>query len=104
MQNALTLYTGDDLRALLIPSGASKDRRSRLGKFADWLTMTRRTWNTPDLAAYRDALLGGDLGYTYTPGSVNAHLATVRRRYRGLLKEERTRATLYARAGELLRD
>lgn len=90
---ALTLYSGGDLRGLLIPDGASKDRRSRLGNFAAWLKETGRDWFTPDLAAYRDHLL-----LDHQPSSTAAYLATVRGRMRGLLKEPAARDEMHRMA------
>jgi len=97
MTNSLALYQGRDLRALLIPENAGKDRRSRLGAFADWLQETGRTWHTPDLAAYRDHLLTD-----HKASSTAAYLATVRGRYRDLLKEDATRAALFEQAAAVL--
>jgi len=62
--------------------------------FANWMTETGRPWHKPDLAAYRDHLLTD-----HKASSTGAHLSTVRKRYRDLLKEDRTQAALYAMAG-----
>ena len=97
MTHDLALYTGGDNRAVLIPDGAGKDRRSRLGAFADWLAETGRTWHTPDLAAYRDHLLT-----TREASTTAAYLATVRGRYREMLKEDAVRQALYVQAANVL--
>ena len=99
MQNSLTLHRGQDLRAILIPPRAGKDRRSRLGAFATWLEDTVRSWNTPDLPAWRDSLLE-----THKPSSTAAYLATIRGRYRELLKEDATRTALFDQAGAILQE
>jgi site-specific recombinase XerD len=90
MPTELILYS--DPRTLLIPPGASKDARYRLGKFANWLTKTGRQWYEPDLAGYRDELLD-----TYAPSTVSAHLSTIRARYNEILRDNGTRDALYAR-------
>ena len=41
----------------IIPPGATGNQRSRLHKFATWLTETEQPWDAPDLASYRDHLL-----------------------------------------------
>jgi len=68
---------------ILVPEDASKDRRSRLGKFADWLKESGRDWHTPDLAAYRDYLLT-----TCKASSVVTNLSTIRGRYRQVLRQD----------------
>jgi hypothetical protein len=67
----LTLYC--DPKALLIPPGASKDARYRLGRFANWLSTNGLQWHQPDLARYRDAMLE-----TYASSTASAHLSTIR--------------------------
>ena len=99
MENTLTLHQAPDLRAMLIPKDAGKDRRSRLGRFADWLQETGRAWHEPDLPAYRDHLLT-----THKPSSVASCLATVRGRYRQLLREDATLEALFAQAGATLQE
>ena len=45
--------------AVLIPPDADKDQESRLRRFCAWLAETGRSWHEdPDLAQYRDSLLG----------------------------------------------
>ena len=73
-----------------MPGNPSKDEKSRLGFYIDWLAETRRSWYQPDLQAYRDYLLlertrldkkGARKSATLSPQTVLAHLATVRGRY-----------------------
>jgi hypothetical protein len=92
---ALEFIRYDDIRALLIPPNAGKDARYRLGKFATWLTKTGRQWYEPDLAGYRDELLD-----VYAPSTISAHLSTIRARYQEILRDNGTRDSLYALAGE----
>lgn len=75
----------------LIPLGAGKDGRHRLGRFERWLAAGGCPWWAPDLAAYRDHLLGLGLA----PATVKAHLATVRGHYRRLVEDNPTRAALW---------
>lgn len=80
-----------DLHALLVPADGNKDTLHRTRKFADWLTETGGRWYSPDLSAYRDALLSAGLA----PASVSAHLSTVRGRYRHLMRDNAIRQRLY---------
>jgi site-specific recombinase XerD len=80
----------------LIPSDANKDVRHRLGKFSRWLAARGRRWHGPDLAAYRDYLSS-----TYAPSTVQAHLSTVRGRYREILQDNATRDVLYRLASQV---
>ena len=76
---------------VLIPAGADKHARYRLGAFADWLKEQRsRVWHEPDLSAYRDRMLAQG----YAPATVRAHLSTVRGRYRELLRDNGLRDAL----------
>ena len=84
--------------AVMIPERADKDTRHRLRLYADWLNETKRHWSTPDLAAYRDALLTVYRGRDDEPlsaSSVRAHLSTVRGRYTRIIKDNNTRDLLY---------
>jgi len=76
--------------AFLIPPEADKHTRYRLGAFSKWLKEHDRAWHEPDLRAYRD----GMLAQGYAPATVNAHLSTVRARYRRLLQDGALRETL----------
>ncbi len=71
---------------------AKKDLINRTETYAQWLDDNERNWWEPDLSQYRDYLLYRNLA----PSTVNAHLATLRSRYRSLLKSSRTRDRLYA--------
>jgi len=79
---------------LLVPDESDRDRRHRLGQFADWLLESGHQWYQPDLAVYRDALLGRGLAAS----SVRAHLSTVRGQYKRLLKDNVIRTHLYEHA------
>jgi site-specific recombinase XerD len=89
MDTQITLLDADPA-ALLIPDDADKDTRSRVGAFIAWLHEQRRPWHEPDLRTYRDALLAQD----YAPATIRAHLATVRARYRHLLRDNDLRDAL----------
>lgn len=90
---------------LLMPKNPSKDERSRIGFFLDWLAFTGRKWHQPDLAAYRDYLLhertridpatGDDVPALLSPVTVQAHLSTIRGRYDALLRDNEIRQMLY---------
>jgi site-specific recombinase XerD len=82
-------------RVNLVPTRADKDQRYRLGKFQQWLEAQGQPWYSPDLAAYRDALLA-----EYAPSTVSAHLSTVRGRYRQIMADNTTRDALYSLARE----
>ena len=93
--DAQALITLDEVPAIrFVPEDAGKDARYRLGKFAGWLEATGQAWLQPDLAAYRDALLSGELG-EYAPATVRAHLATIRARYRDIANANAMRDRLY---------
>jgi len=77
----------------LVPVGADKHTRYRLGKFTRWMAGQGRSWHEPDLAAYRDYLLQHHKAMT-----VQAHLSTVRARYQALADSNETRQALFAMA------
>ncbi len=81
--------------AILMPTDPSKDHKSRLGFYIDWLTERGREWYSPDLRAYRDYMLnerirvdkdGNARKATLSPRTVVAHLATIRARYAELMR------------------
>jgi len=80
-------------RAMLIPPDMDKDKRHRLSGFTAWLDAHCHDWSAPDLAAYRDHLLN-ERGLS--PTSVQSHLATIRSRYKALLRDNAVRDGLYA--------
>ncbi len=88
----------------LIPPDADKDTRSRLTRFVDWMQHEGRAWYELDLARYRDYLLrvGGNDGNGLVPASVSAHLATIRGRYKQLLRDPQVKARLYQTAAAQL--
>ncbi len=79
---------------VLMPEQPSKDQKSRLRFYIEWLSAAGREWYHPDLRAYRDYLLhertrigkgGQRVSATLAPRTVVAHLATIRARYAELL-------------------
>jgi site-specific recombinase XerD len=88
------LQTRQNPAAVLMPDDPGKDAKYRLGKFADWLTERGRSWQTPDLGGYRDAMLSEG----YAPSTVKAHLSTIRGRYRRLLIDNQVRDALFEHA------
>jgi integrase len=91
--------------AVLMPPSPNKDVYSRLLFFLDWLDARRLPWYRPSLALYRDYLLnertrqhprsGESVPAPLSPAAANAHLATVRGRYRALLNSSAVRQQLY---------
>ncbi len=74
----------------LIPAQADKDTRYRLGKFEKW----SRDLLKPDLAGYRDYLLGTGKAAS----TISAHLSTIRARYKLLVLDRDSLYILAARA------
>lgn len=72
-----------DQTSILLPADPDKDTKYRLRKFRDWLKANGRQWYTPDLASYRDHMLDSGLA----PSTVQAHLSTIRGRYRSIARE-----------------
>ena len=90
--------------AILMPARPSKDEKSRLGFYIDWLSRTHRHWYQPNLRAYRDYLLhermrlaqnGQPKPAPLSPKTVLAHLATIRGRYAALTRSNDVRDRLY---------
>ena len=90
--------------AVLMPERPSKDQKSRLGFYIDWLSERRLAWYQPDLSAYRDYLLnqrarldknGNSVPARLSPPTVLAHLATIRGRYSQLTRSNAVRDLLY---------
>jgi len=75
MNNNLTIHK----QLTLIPVGADKHARYRLGKFEHYQADLLR----PDLAAYRDDLVSNG----YAPATISAHLSTVRAAYKPLIRD-----------------
>lgn len=82
---------------VLMPPHPNKDVKHRIHVFLLWLDRENQNWRTPDLAAYRDALLhsGGREGQPLSPVSVQAHMGTIKGRYLTLLKSNTIRDSLY---------
>ena len=90
--------------AVLMPPSPTKDQKSRLGFYIDWLSRQHLTWYQPDLRAYRDYLLyerfridkrGRRIPARLSPQTVMAHLATVRGRYGELTRSNEVRDRLF---------
>lgn len=86
--------------SFMVPAGADKHTRSRLGKFQAWMAAQGRPWHDPDLATYRDAMLAGDKA----PATVAAHLSTIRGRYKALLRDNGMRERLHSLAARALQE
>ncbi len=89
---------------MLMPANPSKDEKSRLGFYIDWLGETKRSWYQPDLQAYRDYLLfertrvdkkGARKSAILSPQTALAHLATIRGRYAALTRSNEMRDLLF---------
>lgn len=95
MSDDLALKTG--IGDIIIPQNADKHTRSRLRQFVAWMDDRGLLWHQPDLAAYRDAMK--DAGKA--PATVNAHLSTIRARYRAIVRDNTTRDSLYRLAEQV---
>lgn len=93
-----------DNYAVLMPERPSKDHKSRLGFYINWLSERGLAWYQPDLSAYRDYLLrqrtrrdkqGNSAPAALSPPTVQAHLATIRGRYSQLTRSNDIRDRLY---------
>lgn len=71
-------------KQVIIPPDASGSVRSRLDIFAHWLWQHRSGWYQPNLATYKSHLLN-ERGLK--PSSAQAHIATIRSRYRDLMTD-----------------
>lgn len=94
-----------ETESIIMPTDPTKDEKSRLGFFVDWLARTGRHWYQPNLANYRDYLLkdrvrigskGEEIHAPLAPQTVIAHLATIRGRYDDLTRSNQVRDMLYA--------
>ncbi len=74
----LSTYNG-----ILIQSTGNKDALSRLKRYVFYLDTYGLEWWKPDLAAYRDYLRSQRLAES----SIQAHLSTVRAKYRAVLRQ-----------------
>ena len=104
MLSEVQLMRRREHRAILMPREPSKDQKSRLGFFIDWLAWTQRPWYSPDLTAYRDYLLkerrridrqGRMIHAPLSPRTALAHLSTIRSRYDALTRSNEVRDRLY---------
>jgi len=106
--NALAPHSGT---AALLLNGVDKeqqkDQYSRISTFTAWLDKRGASWHTPNLAAYRDWLMGDERmaqdrhsrewkpAAALSASSAAAHLASVRGRYNALLNDNDARQRLY---------
>jgi site-specific recombinase XerD len=91
--------------ALLMPPSPNKDVYSRLLFFLDWLEAKNLPWYHPTLDQYQRYLThertrphpqtGESQPALLSPAAANAHLATIRGRYRALLSSNAVRQQLY---------
>lgn len=84
----------------LIPIDSDRYTKSRLKRYGQWLEFTHTPWFSPDLRAYRDALLAEGKALS----TVSAALSTVRARYRSFLRDPQIRKQLYDLAASKLRE
>ncbi len=90
---------------VLMPDKCSKDMYSRFLFFLDWLDNQKIPWYRPTLSEYKNYLLnqrtrihprtGQVIDARLSPASANAHLATIRGRYRALLSSNQVRDWIY---------
>lgn len=96
MTNAIIIHTADQGSAVsIVPTGATKDQLSRLSAFDRWLADSGLNWTQPNLADYSQHL---QHGRGLSPASTNAHLSTIRGRYKAILADNATRRALYTHA------
>ena len=81
--------------AWLVPNKASKNQRSQIGNFADWLDENGYTWQNPHLPEYRDHLLA-----KVSPKSARGYLSTIRARLLALANSNGIRDQLYELVGQ----
>ena len=83
---------------VLMPDHPNKDQQSRLQRFIDWLDMMQLNWHSiPSLQPYcyylqREGKIRGNEGLA--PSTINAHLSTIRSRYRDLVNDMGIRSQL----------
>ena len=96
-ENALQPLTVSN--QVLMPDDPNKDQQSRIQRFIDWLDMMNLTWHSvPSLQPYcyylqRNGKIRGDES-GLAPSTVNAHLSTIRSRYRALVNDIGVRSQL----------
>jgi site-specific recombinase XerD len=78
-----------DARSVLLEPGLDVNVVSRLKRYIEWLEATGNKWYLPTLAPYRDYLLerGSREGTPLEAATVQSHLASIRGRYRQLLRD-----------------
>lgn len=106
--NNLSITLPSANRSAIIPTNAEGNTKHRLEYFVKWLDDSGQRWINPDLAAYRDYLMSeartvpGKAGEMkpspLSPASAQAHLATIRGRYKAILESNTARDDLYSLA------
>lgn len=91
--------------AILMPEDYNKDVYSRLFFFLEWMNKQQHPWYHPPLSDYKNYLLyeririhprtGEFIPALLSHAAANAHLATIRGRYRALLNTTKLRQQLY---------
>ena len=85
---------------ILMPDHPNKDQQSRIQRFIDWLDMMNLAWHSiPSLQPYcyylqREGKIRGDEMAGLAPATINAHLSTIRSRYRALVNDMGIRSQL----------
>lgn len=85
---------------VLMPENPNKDQQSRIQRFIDWLDTMNLTWHSiPSLQPYcyylqREGKIRGDENTGLAPATINAHLSTIRSRYRALVNDMGIRSQL----------
>jgi integrase/recombinase XerD len=85
---------------VLMPDDPNKDQQSRIQRFMDWLDMMNLSWHSiPSLQPYcyylqREGKIRGDGSAGLAPATINAHLSTIRSRYRALVNDMGIRSQL----------
>jgi len=104
MQEETRVDTSSENYTLLMPKNPNKDVASRLMFFLEWLEEQGLSWYEPNLSRYCDHLLnrrqrlnvrGEVVDAALAPVTVQAHLASIRGRYRNILASNEVRDLLY---------
>lgn len=83
---------------IFLSKNHTKDESHRLSVYLKWISDEGVKWYSPDLATYRDYLLkdyNGRNGKPLSANSVRAHLATIRARYKKILRSNNVRDYFY---------
>lgn len=83
-------------KALKYNAPENKDSSSRLTQYINWLNSKETTWLHPQLSEYANYLISDPRGLS--PRSINAHLSSIRKQIRCVLKSDIARDYLLALA------